>query len=377
MIKSELEGGIGIKAEKISGTQMAILLFLMVTATGVLFVPSITTQRAKQDAWLASLILPFITGLIVLWVVGQLGKRFPSQTLPQYAEVILGKGPGKLLSVGYILFLLFFNVLVIREFGEFVNIAYLSKTPAWALHTVLMLLAWFAAAKGLEVIARLAQFVLPLFITSFSFILLFSIPEVEPARLLPILEGGIRPLLYASIVPASWFGEVVVLLFFLPQINQPHEVLPLGGWALLAMALFFTLDTLATISVFGPDLSGAFTFPFWSLSRYIQLRGIERIDAFIVLIWVSGVVIKSALGFYVLNVAVAQLFKNVSYRKILFPAAVVQGAAVFWFNVDTFQLMEILAMVWPLVSLMFELVLPLGLLGWTIVTRKGRRKSGS
>lgn len=354
-----------------------MLLFLMVTATGVLFVPAITTQRAKQDAWLASLILPFITGLIVLWVVGQLGQRFPSQTLTQYAEKIIGKWLARVLSVSYILFFLFFNVLVIREFGEFINIAYLSKTPAWALHTVLMLLAWFAAAKGLEVIARLAQFVLPLFIASFTVILLFSIPEMEPARLLPVLEGGIRPLLYASIVPASWFGEVAVLLFFLPQINQPHEVLHLGGKALLAMALVFTLDTFATTSVFGPDLSGAFIFPFWSLSRYIQFRGIERIDAFIVLIWVSGLVIKSSLGFYVLTEAVSQLFKRVPYRKILLPAAITQGAAVLWFNVNTFQLTQILAEVWPLVSLVFELGLPLGLLGWTIVARKGRQKSSS
>lgn len=336
-----------------------MLMFLMVMSTAVLFVPAITAQRAAQDAWLATSLLPGIIGFAVLWVAWKLGQRFPDRILPRALEELLGKWLGKAVAVLYLLFLLFMNTLILREFGDFTIIAYLPKTPLTFLHAFIILLAWYAAGKGLEVIARMSQFIVPLGAAGFFLIIVLSIPEMQPARLLPVLEGGVKPILSASLVPASWYGEIALLLFLRPQVNKPGEILRQGGYALLLTALFCTLDTLAVLMTFGPQLSGAFVFPFWSLARYIEYRSIERVDSLIVIVWVSGMVIKAALIYYVFCLAGAQVFNLASYRKLLLPAAVLHMLAVTWFNPDALQLADILARIWPPLALVFELGLPL------------------
>lgn len=335
-----------------------MLLFLMVMATAVLFVPAITAQRAGQDAWLATSLLPGLCGFAVLRVAWKLGQRFPSWPLPRILERLLGKWLGTGFGVLYLLFFLFMNTLILREFGDFVIIAYLPKTPLTVLHALIILLAWYAAMKGLEVIVRMTQFVVPLGVVGFFLIILLAIPDMQPARLLPILEGGVRPLLSASLIPASWYGEIAILLFIQPQVNKPAEILRQGGYALLLMTLFCTLDTLAALLVFGPQLSGSFVFPFWSMARYIEYRSIERVDSLIVLIWISGMVIKTALIYYIFCLAGSQVFHQASYRKLLLPAAILQFLVVTWFNPDTLQLADILARIWPPVALVFELGLP-------------------
>lgn len=335
-----------------------MLLFAMVMSTAVLFVPAITAQRARQDAWLATSVLPGLLGFAVLWVVWKLGQHFPGRPFPHILEALVGKGLAKGIGILYLLFLLFMNVLILREFGDFIIIAYLPKTPLVVLHALIILLAWYAAGKGLEVLVRMTMFIVPLGAVGVFLIILLSIPDMQPARLLPVLEGGVRPLLSASLIPASWFGEIAILLFIQPQVNKPAEILRQGGYALLLMILFCTLDILATLLVFGPELSGAFAFPFWSLARYIEYRSIERVDSLIVLMWVSGMVIKTALIYYVLCLAGSQVFHQASYRKFLLPAAVLQFLAVSWFNPDTLQLADILARIWPPVALVFELGLP-------------------
>ena len=335
-----------------------MLLFLMVMATAVLFVPAITAQRAAQNAWLATSLLPGVLGFAVLWVAWKLGQHFPDRILPRTLEELLGKWLGKAIAVLYLLFLLFMNTLILREFGDFIIIAYLPKTPLVVLHAVIILLAWYAAGKGLEVIVRMTQFVVPLGVVGFFLIILLSIPNMQPARLLPVLEEGVRPLLSASLIPASWYGEIAILLFIQPQVNKPGEILRQGGYALLLITLFCTLDTLAALMVFGPELSGTFVFPFWSLARYIEYRSIERVDSLIVIVWISGMVIKAALIYYVFCLAGAQVFNLASYRKLLLPAAILHMLAVSWFNPDTLQLADILARIWPPLALVFELGLP-------------------
>lgn len=351
-----------------------MLLFLMVMATAVLFVPAITAQRAGQDAWLATSLLPGLVGFAVLWVAWKLRQHYPGRTLPRMLEELLGKWLGRAVGILYLLFLLFMNTLILREFGDFAIIAYLPKTPLMVLHAAIILLAGYAAGKGLEVIVRMTQFVLPLFVAGFLLIVLLSVPEMDPAKLLPVFGGGVRPLISASLIPASWYGEIAVLLFFHTQVNKPGEIWRQGGYALLGIVLFCTLDTLAVLLVFGPELSGTFVFPFWSLARYIEYRGIERVDSLIVLLWVSAMVIKAALIFYVFCRATAQVFHLASYRKLLIPAVILQGAAVSWFNPNAVLLADILARIWPPLALVFELGMP-GL--FLLISRWRKKRSAA
>ncbi len=352
-----------------------MLLFILVMATVILFVPGITAAKAKQSAWLVPLFLPVLTGFATLWTAWKLGQRFPQHTLAQYSVVLLGKAAGKLVGGAYILFFLVFNVLVIREFSQFLTLTVLSKTPHYILNIAIVLVGGYAAAKGIEVIARMTQFVLPFFVAGTLFIFVLAIPAMEPGKLLPLLEGGVLPIIRSSVTPASWYGEVIVLAMLLPAVNKPREAKSRGYLAILAVAGFLSVDTLITLGIFGPEFTGYLQFPFWNVAKYIEYGNyLQRVESVVAVLWITGMTIKVALVSYVLALATAQVLGLTAYRPALYPLALVQILAASYPLISMGELGEILGQYWPPYALIFELVLPLLLLLVALI--RGKRREG-
>lgn len=116
---------------------------------------------SRQSAW-AVFSSASLAGFATLVLACKLGQRFPSSTLPEYSEIILGKLIGKIISSGFLLFLLTVNVLSIREFSEFLGLTLSLGTPPIVLNIITVLIAGYSAFQGIEVIARMSQFILPI-----------------------------------------------------------------------------------------------------------------------------------------------------------------------------------------------------------------------
>lgn len=201
------------------------------------------------------------------------------------------------------------NLLVVRETSDFLANTTLMGTPVSILNLIIILVGGNAAAKGIEVIARMAQFLLPMFLLSFLFIFLFSLPHADLEKLLPLFEGGLQPMAQASIAPASNYGEIVVLALLLPLMNKPQEVKCKAVWAILASALLLTMVSLLTLSVFGASMAGTLLFPGWNLVRMIEYgKYIQQAEGIIVPIWLTIMILKSALFYYLSSVSTAQFF---------------------------------------------------------------------
>ena len=84
--------------EKIANRQLFIILLMLRTSIVIAFLPVLTTADALQDAWLAGIVSFFGAALLVV-LIGALAVRYPQETLVQYSQKLLGKWPGKLLSL--------------------------------------------------------------------------------------------------------------------------------------------------------------------------------------------------------------------------------------------------------------------------------------
>ena len=347
-----------------------MLLFVLIMSTALLFVPGITAERAKQSAWLASLFAS-LAGFISLWVVGKLGQRFPGHTLPQYSKIILGKTLGKIVGGAYVLFFLFANILVIREFSDFLTITLMPETPRVIFSAIIVLIGAYAASKGIEVIARMTQFVLPLFVFTLVFLLGLATPNMELGKLQPFLERGILPVIWGAVVPASWYGEIVVLVILMPMVNKPQEIKRKGAYALLGALFFLTAETLITLTIFGPNLTGDLLFPFWYLAKYIEFGNyLQRMESLIVFLWVISIVIKVAVFYYLVCFATAQVLNLKGYKPVIYVTAFVQILGANFLFTNTSQVSEFLSQNWPPFGLLFEVGLPLILLAVTVIRGK-------
>lgn len=268
------------------------------------------------------------------------------------------------------------NILVIREYTDFLKITLMPNTPIWVLNLSIILVGSYGAFLGIEVLARSGQFVLPLFLLSLIALLGISIPEINLEELLPLLEGGLGPILQASITPASWFGESIILVLLLPLINKPAEIKRKGSLALFCVTGLLCVDTFITIAVLGPDLPGNLLFPYWKLARYLELgRAFVRVETLLVVLWITGIVLKVSIIHYITCLTTAQVFGLKSYQKVvLYESLILAGASTFFFT-STSQLNEILGKVWPPFAFIFELILPFFILSVAIVRKKRERNT--
>lgn len=347
-----------------------MLLYIIIIISALLLVPGLTAEKAKQSAWIA-IGLASLPSFLCLWIVWKLGKRFPKNTLPEYTEIILGKVLGKVIGGAYILFFLLVNILSVCEFSKFLTDSFMPQTPEMVFNAIFFLIGAYAASKGIEVIARAAQFVFPLFMISLLILFVSILPAVKLGKLLPFLEGGINPVIWGSVPSIVMYGEIIVLAILLPMVNKPEEIKRKGAFTLLTVAIFLSAGMMFILMIFGSNLSGDLLYPFWYLSKYIEFSNyLQRIEGIIMLLWMIGFIIKIAVFYYLTCFATAKTLGLKSYLPVIYPMALIYiPAATFLFS-NMIEFRKFLELYWPYLGFIFELVLPLFLLFVAVIRKK-------
>lgn len=366
-----LEGG------KITSKQASWLVVSLILSTAILLLPSIVVGQAKQDAWL-SVILTTINGLLLAWLVVTLGLRFPDKTIIEYSQDVLGKFFGKLIGALYIFWLIYFESLVVREFGDFLITSIMRETPLLVFIIAIVFVAWFTVIQGLEVIARTNEFLLPFVVGSILLIVILVSKDINFKLLLPVFENGFIPIIKGAYTPTSWFGEIATMLMIIPYINSPQKTKKAFAIAVLVVGFLLLIGGIASLGVLGSAQSAALEFPFFSLARTIKLVNfIERLDTIIMALWVTGVFIKVTLPFYAITLALAQWFNLKKYQTLALPVGILLVAlGVFIFDNIT-QGVIILGLVWPVFAFFTgEIFIPLLILTVAVISKKGVKKGG-
>ncbi|MBU4532848.1 MAG: spore germination protein [Firmicutes bacterium] len=336
---------------KISGFQAMNYAISIVLATAILFVPSITAEHARQDAWL-SLPLAGAFGALVTYIAVRLALRFPGETVVQYTPRVLGPVIGKLVGFIYVYYYLFVAYFVQREFSELMNAAYLERTPMIVIIIVLTALAVYLLYQGLEVLCRVNTVVLWSMIGAIFLIVMFGIKEVRLEEFLPVLDNGPGPVILGAVAPGSWFGETTVILMLMPFIlatDQPRMV-KFNLLAVLILFLVLQMIVVAAVGQFGAEQAATKLFPTLALARHVDIPELpifSRQDAVFMVFWVAGMLFKLTTFFYAGTLALAQWLNLKDYRPLILPLAVVITALSFHAWIDIAELKSFSGEVFP------------------------------
>lgn len=357
---------------RISSRQATFLMSTMIIATVVLFVPSITAKYARQDAWL-SIISAILAGLLIARLATTLGLRYPDKSIFEYPEVILGKWPGKLVGLLYVCWFLHMNAEVIREYGSFMVTAFMPETPIIVFILVVVSIAAYATINGLEVFSRANEIFLPLIVGSVIILFILALGQMNFNMLLPTFDAEPEDVLKGAIAPEGWFGEIAVITVLIPYLNKPREAHRVGALAVLTCGGLLLLDAVGIIALFGPSLVEAWLITTLNGARMIIVASfIERLEAVIMIIWVTGGLIKITVFYWAAALGSAQLLKLKDYRPLVVPIGTVLVSLSTLLHPNISDLLQFLTNVWPPYAiLVFEAGLPLLLL--TVSLARGIR----
>ncbi|MBO8128891.1 MAG: endospore germination permease [Peptococcaceae bacterium] len=312
-----------ISAYQAMGYQVSIVL-----ATAILFVPAITAQYARQDAWL-SLVLAYLFGSLQVFVATKLALKFPRETVIQYAPRVAGKILGKVIGFIYIFYFFYVAYFVQREFEALMSAAYLPQTPIIVVIIMLTLLAAYVLYGGLEVLCRVNAIILAVALFGLLLIFLLIVKDIEFTRFLPFLENGVGPVVLGAVVPGGWFGETAVILMLLPFIGNQGKTLKTSLLAVTILFVVMEMVVIGAVGIMGPNETGRFLYPTFNIARRVTIEALpilERQDAMFMMIWVAGMLMKLSTFFYAGTLGLAQWLNLRSYRILILPAGAVMTA---------------------------------------------------
>ncbi len=360
--------------ERISSVQLFLLLVITEAATAFLYAPSSVIQMVGRDSWLTPLIAT-ISGLVVALVCIALAKKFPQQVFAEYLPQILGKIPGKLLAGIYTAVFIHLTSVILNQSSSFVHVAFLRETPLVALEILIGLASLYGAYLGIEVIARQNELVWPVWVLSILIIILLVAESINPDNFRPFLEKGIMPVIKGSALSSAFRGEIFLLLMLYPYLNKKEEVYKSAVYYLLTTAALLGTITAAIIGVFGDLIPVYMVYPAYDLARYISLaRFLERIQILIVVMWMSGVIVKMAVFFHSAAIAAATTLGIRNYRVTLLP--ILAGTIIIsrLFYSDHLSLINFLSKIFPYYGPAVELLIPALVLVIAVIFKKGGKR---
>jgi spore germination protein KB len=362
---------------KISALQMGIIAYPMILGSNILSAPSIIGREAGRDLWISPIWASFM-GFVSVYLAYRLNRIYPEETLIQYSEHILGRLLGKILGFFYLFFLLHNIGNFLRQFAEFVLGAFLPETPVIVALSGLVLLCAYAVLGGLEVIGRLAQLFVPLFIFPLLIMVVILLHDYELENLFPIFEHGIMPSVKGAVIPGlSWFTEYFMLAFLFPFITDRDKGKKWGMISVLTVTITMIVSKLMTLLLFGETLISSYLYPVFEAARYAHvLDFFEHLEAIVIVVWVAGVFLKVSIFYYALVLGTAQWFKLSDYHPIVFPIGLLIILFGIWGQPNLPEITEYYRLVSPFYKIFFLLVIPLCLLFLARIRKGNNEKMG-
>ena len=363
--------------EKISIRQMQILLIIEIFGAGIIMLPRRAAEHTGQDAWL---VIALVTALAVfaVYLMSGVGRLYPSDSFVSIASRLLSKPVGICLGLLFAAKLLFNCAIELRLFGEIIRQTMLPRTPYTVVCSLMIAVSAYAAAKGYEARARIAQILFPLIFIPFIFVFLLGLIDVDLTNLLPLLAVKPEDLFKGALRAGTAFSGLEMILLVTPYAVRPLSVRKGIIQAVLFIGVFMIFITSVTVAKFGPREVSRQLWPILDMMDLIDLPGsfVERQDALIMSFWIiSNFAIVNGCLFFASVLLKDALGKGKHYIYLIICMPIVLALSYLMLNIV--EIDQIIDLVFYTFGIGFMIVIPAVLLTAAAIRKAGEARGNT
>lgn len=305
-----------IDNDKITNSQLSILIVLTAIGVGMFSIPRPVTETAGTDGWI-TVILGGLIALLDFYIISRLARRFPDDTLVEIAQKVLGRFLAIPILLIFWVYLLTIIAMTLRVFGEVVKMSLLTRTPIEVILISFLILALMLARGGIEPIVRFNEIAFPIIYLTIIFSFLAVIPRSDFSNILPIFRTEPEKLMLGAYQTTYAFGGFEFVLLIIPFIKKPEKMFKSA--AIPAFAILITtyvLVVVLSLAKFGVDSVTRLIWPTLSLIRTIDIPGsfIEKLEGVIMMQWILFAFTTIAPFTYGSALIPAKLFGNREFK---------------------------------------------------------------
>ena len=272
--------------EKISLRQLQALIIISSMGTGVIILPRRVAEYANQDGWI------IVLGLVILaMVIGALvttaARLRPEDTFIESTGHFLTRPVAFFLGAVLWAKLVFVAGLELRAFLLIVREVLLGHTPILVTGGVMLAVATYAAIKGIETRARVAEILLVLMALPFIFLIIVAVLDIDWSNLQPVFTTPPENLLKGTLRLGFMFTGLECLLLVSPYIYPDKKMRKSVVAALGFSGVIIVIITLLTLTKFGRGVVDH-PWPVLAMMDMLNLPGafIERQEALMFSFWI-------------------------------------------------------------------------------------------
>ncbi len=354
----------------LSSRQAFFVSIPLLVIMGHFFLVPLYLRFAGRDAWLG-VIAGFFAGAVIFLAMGNLHRLMEGKTLVEKLSQWLGPWVGKVLAVPLVLYFFALSLVTLYGFSIFISSIFLSDHPRWIITVTFTLAMMYMVHKGVEVIARVSEWIILYNMVSGMLVSLALHREKHYEKLLPILQHGPKPLLPVIVLILAVFGELLVMLMVQVQGEQISGT-NRKAYLMLFLSCFFIFPstTAGPVAIFGEDQAKLLAFPVESTVRLISVGFIERFDLYGLTIMTVSALLRLALLHYGASVAVAQVLNLKSYRWVNPAMAIPLGISGLMVFDNYLELMDFLRRYYPYGAAACGLICLLWITAWLASRRR-------
>ncbi|MCL2198015.1 MAG: endospore germination permease [Defluviitaleaceae bacterium] len=298
--------------KKITMRQLQILIILSAMGTGVIVLPRRAAEflpAGAQDGWIIAVGLTLAAMLagalisIAARTAQKAAEDAGAEENPGFIasmEVLLGKPVAYAIGVAMWVKLVIAAGLELRIFLEISRDVMLPNTPMFVVGGVMLAVCAYAAAKGFEVRARVAEVLFALMMLPFLFLFVVSVMDADFSNLRPAFENDVRALIYGSLRLGFILTGLECLLLVSPYVPREKSLVRAVVGGISVAGVLIIGITIVTIASFGRGVASE-PWPVISMMDVISLPGsfIERQEALMFGFWIiTAFALANALLFF-------------------------------------------------------------------------------
>lgn len=302
------------------GTAEAVYLMVMVIASKTFYTSiRVMIKSTGTSAWYMT-IISCITSIILFLLVYSVIRRFPGKDMVQIFDAVTGRFFGKILSLIFAVYFIFYAGSSLREFLEMIKAYNLPYTPPSLIIAAFMIIVIALAFVGLEGIARVAAASFYPIVFGFLILLVLAYPFYKFRAIFPIGGYGIINTLKIGVTRSSAYSEVIILAFIATSIRGEKTIRKVGVISLVLAGITFALTALCAIMAFDYTQGSENVSDMFQLARIIFFsRFFQRIESIFLFIWIIASLITVGMAFYISLSIFCKSFKVDSHRPLILP----------------------------------------------------------
>ena len=334
---------------------MAIFFFGSATALGGNF--------EFQDSWVC-IVIGFLLSLFLFYIYAAVIELYPGRNY--YDNIIracgLGGIPGKILVLILSLYAFFTGALLLREQTEFIHIVNLTETPLLVIEAALTGTAIYVIRTRMNVLGRLAKFLLPILISISALTVVLSVKDWHFSHLKPFLSTGFPGIAGGSLLVLSLpFGEASVCASMFGQLERsakPFRVFRNGGMIAAAVILWSNMRNTLILGY----SNGLYAFSSYTAVSVVALgEFFTRIEVMIGIVLLFSGLAKVCVFLFCCTSGLAKVFGLKDYEPLSAAGGLLFLTLALFIVNDSQELLKFIPLI-PYYSLPIQVLVPLAAL---------------